>query len=431
MRIHLACLIVFILGVCGPVAAQTLEVSPQRVLSDEPAVIRATGLQPNERVTIKADLEDGAGDRWESEAEFVADAQGTVDVSTQAPVSGSYKQISAMGLIWSMKPKDKSAKIYRLQRNLAPQKIDLRLLRHEQEIAKAKLEQMPVAENVRQVIVRGNLHGILFEPATGGPYPGVLVVGGSNGGLPAQMAAWLASRGFAALALAYFRYEGLPEKLEAIPLEYFAAALSWMGTRQEIQADHIGVMGVSRGGELALQLGSMYKQIKTVVAFVPSNVRYGACCGNNSEPYAWTFQRAPLAYVNGRTMHHPDAVRAATIPIEDTQGPILMISGEDDGVWESSRMAEEAVARLKAAHFQYRFENLKYRHAGHMAGHPAIFPAWHGRMVHPLSGAEVDLGGTPEGNAESSLDAIPKILSFLREGLSAPVQPVSSAGPSH
>jgi hypothetical protein len=44
-------------AICGrSAAAQTLEVSPQRVLTDEPVVIRASGLQPNERVTIKADL---------------------------------------------------------------------------------------------------------------------------------------------------------------------------------------------------------------------------------------------------------------------------------------------------------------------------------------------------------------------------------------
>jgi hypothetical protein len=29
----------------------------------------------------------------------------------------------------------------------------------------------------------------------------------------------------------------------------------------------------------------------------------------------------------------------------------------------------------------------------------------------------MDLGGSPEGNAESSLDAIPKVLEFLRTNL--------------
>src|SRR6478672_7060408 len=71
--------------------AQTLTVTPNRVLSDQTAVVRATALQPNEHATLKADLVDGDGQRWESEAEFVADAQGSMDLSTQAPVRGSYR----------------------------------------------------------------------------------------------------------------------------------------------------------------------------------------------------------------------------------------------------------------------------------------------------------------------------------------------------
>ena len=426
MKNLLAVAICITCGLCGAALGQTLQIAPQRVLVDESAVIRASGLQPNERVTIKTDLVDGADEPWEAEADFTADAQGVVDVSKQAPVSGSYKEVSATGLIWSMRPKDKSAKIYRLPKDLAAQTIEFRLLRKGKEAAKARLEQISIADNVKQVVVRGTLHGVLFEPAGDGPYPGVLVVGGSNGGIPRQMGAWLASHGFAAFAVAYFRYEDLPQKLEAIPLEYFGAALSWMSKRPEIAAEHIGVVGVSRGGELALQLGSMYKEIKAVVGFVPANVRYGACCGNNGEPYAWTWNRAPLAYVNFRALRNPDAVRAAAIPVENTHGPVLVISGQDDGVWESSRMADEVIARLKATHFAYRFDQLKYRHAGHMAGHPAIVPAWHGRIVHPVSGNEVDLGGTPEGNAESSLDAIPKVLEFLREGLkSGSLEPAS------
>lgn len=47
----------------GVLRAQTLEVSPNRILSDETAAIRATGLQPNERVTIQATLVDGAEQR--------------------------------------------------------------------------------------------------------------------------------------------------------------------------------------------------------------------------------------------------------------------------------------------------------------------------------------------------------------------------------
>lgn len=72
-------------------SAQTLQIFPSRVMVDESAVIRATGLQPNEHVVIQAELVDGRGQNWSSQAEFVADTQGAVDVSKQAPVCGSYK----------------------------------------------------------------------------------------------------------------------------------------------------------------------------------------------------------------------------------------------------------------------------------------------------------------------------------------------------
>ena len=265
--------------------------------------------------------------------------------------------------------------------------------------------------------VKGALHGVLFEPAAPGPHPGVLVLGGSEGGLPQRSAAWLASHGYAALALAYFRYEDLPAKLEAIPLEYFGQAIAWMMKRPEIAPERIGVMGTSRGGELALQVGSMF-QVKAVVAYVPANVRYPACCGDTSVPYAWTWTGKPLAFAAPRLARNPAApLRDAAIQVERIEGPILMISGEDDGVWPSSAMANSVMGRLKQNHFAHRYEHLKYPHAGHRAGHQAIMPEWHGQIRHPVSGREVHSGGTPEGNAQSSIDASPKVLDFLRESL--------------
>ncbi len=399
--------------------AQSLEVSPDRVMVDESATIIAKGLQPSERVTIQAQLVDGGGATWASSADFVADAQGVVDLSKQAPVEGSYKHVSPMGLIWSMMPrdKDKRVSIYRGPANLDAQVTNFQLMRNGQPAASAQLEQESIGPDVRQIKVEGAVHGVFFAPKGSGPYPAVLVLGGSNGGAPVRQAAWLASRGFAAFALAYFRYENLPAKLEAIPLEYFGSALVWMMKRPEIAKDRIAVMGTSRGGELALQLGSMYTPIKAVVAYVPANTLNQACCGGTSVPYAWTWKGSPLPYITMRTAHDLAAMRAATIRVESTQGPVLLISGENDGVWESGAMADAVVARLKQVHFPYRFENLKYPHAGHTAGHVTIEPAWHGRVEHPVSGEEMNLGGTVEGKAESSLDATPKVLAFLRQSL--------------
>jgi len=39
------------------------------------------------------------------------------------------------------------------------------------------------------------------------------------------------------------------------------------------------------------------------------------------------------------------------------------------------------------------------------------------KVRNPTSGREMDQGGTPSGNAESTLDAIPKVIAFLQESL--------------
>jgi hypothetical protein len=108
----------------------------------------------------------------------------------------------------------------------------------------------------------------------------------------------------------------------------------------------------------------------------------------------------------------------ALIEVEKTHGPILLISGEDDRVWQSSSMADSIVARLKRDRFPYNVEHLKYPRAGHAAGRPEIVPSWSGAAGNPTSGREVELGGTPQGNAESSLDATQKTIDFLQRNLS-------------
>ncbi|HTQ53654.1 MAG TPA: acyl-CoA thioesterase/bile acid-CoA:amino acid N-acyltransferase family protein [Bryobacteraceae bacterium] len=393
---------------------QTLEAVPHRVLVDQSASIRAAGLQPGGRVTIQADLRDGGDIRWTSHADFIADAQGTVDTARQPAVAGSYKEVSAMGLVWSMKPSSGRAFRYRPP-GQGTQTIEFQLLRGHTKLAAARLEQVPMAAGVERIDVS---HGALFLPPGGGRHPGVLVLGGSEGGLPHRRAAWLASHGFAAFALAYFRYADLPRELAGIRLEYFGEALQWMLERPEIDGGPLAVTGVSRGAELALQLGSMYPAIKAVVAYSPADVRYPACCGFMSVPYAWTWNGNPLAFapIRGR-QRYPDLVMRAAIDVERTHGPVVLISGDADGIWDSTGMADSIVARLERHHFPYPVVHLKYAHAGHQAGRPEIVPAWTRPDINPRTGWERDMGGSPQGNAESSLDAPRKVIEFLRQSL--------------
>lgn len=61
-----------------------------------------------------------------------------------------------------------------------------------------------------------------------GPFPGIIDMFGSVGGLIEFRASLLASHGFAVLALAYFAYEDLPDKLLETDLEYFEEAANFL-----------------------------------------------------------------------------------------------------------------------------------------------------------------------------------------------------------
>ncbi|HTV08909.1 MAG TPA: acyl-CoA thioesterase/bile acid-CoA:amino acid N-acyltransferase family protein [Candidatus Aquilonibacter sp.] len=420
-------------GACS--YAQTLTVTPATALVDQPVAITASGLEPGEVVTVRADLDDAADHGWSAEAKFAADSGGKLDLTQDAPLKGSYHGVSAMGLVWSMQPTGE-ARIYQPPRDLGPQTIRF-TLHSKAGSAKAQLEQIILLPGTRILELKGALHGAVFLPPDTAPMPGqlaatspqrrpaLLVVGGSEGGTPLRRAAWLANHGYVTLALAYFAVPGLPQELRNIPLEYFGEAISWLSQRPDVDPARLGVVGTSRGGELALQLGSMYPALHAVVAFVPANVRVQACCDGYGGG-AWTWRGHELAYAMG-SFNGMAKNEAAQIRVELTHGPILVVSGQSDGVWPSSQMTAMVVSRLKSAHFKYEVERLDYPNAGHRAGDPEIIPAWLGELRHPISGRPMDLGGTPSGNAASGLDAGPRILAFLAQALGSPSAAAAAA----
>ena len=73
---------------------------------------------------------------------------------------------------------------------------------------------------VRCVICEKFVKKFLFL-AGEGPFQGVIDMFGSSGGLTEYRSALLASRGFAALSLAYFKYRDLQDHLYDLRYEYF------------------------------------------------------------------------------------------------------------------------------------------------------------------------------------------------------------------
>ena len=77
---------------------------PKSSLIDDITTICVSKLDPLQKVTLAAKVVGDNGGVFESHAHFIADEHGQVDVGRDPSVGGSYCGVSAMGLLWSMKP---------------------------------------------------------------------------------------------------------------------------------------------------------------------------------------------------------------------------------------------------------------------------------------------------------------------------------------
>ncbi len=265
-----------------------------------------------------------------------------------------------------------------------------------------------------------------FHAGGTGRRPGLLVLGGSEGGLGtgAAGAKLLAAEGFSSLGLAYFKAPGLPEALENIPLEYFLRALDWLAKQPSVDPKRIGVWGGSKGAEMALLLGSRDPRIKAVVAAAPSSVVWAGVDSVNQARMltigsSWSWKGQPLPYVRYdfsgfkgiRAMYDQSYAKApaeAVIAVEKINGPMLLISGGKDELWPSTPMAEAMMERLDKARFPHKHVHLSYPDASHSVGGP---PAT------PLPGTTAS--GQFLANQAAKADAWPKTLAFLKEALRA------------
>ena len=275
---------------------------------------------------------------------------------------------------------------------------------------------------------------MLYRPDTSGPHPGVVVLGGSDGGAPETAASALARHGFAALALAYFGVPALPRHLREIPVEYCADAAAWLARQDAIAGSRVAVLGRSRGAELGLLTAvAAPETVAGVVGYAPSSVAWQAppreptrpdpptsswWHDGSPVPFVPTYPPGPADVVAGRVRFRPAFERAlaeapadAAIPVERLGGPVLLISGGEDGTWPAREMADRVLGRLAAHAFPHDRTHLHFPEAGHMVGVPGSHrPGAAGPVM-----ARLDTGGCPEADTRASRDAWGPVVDFLSD----------------
>jgi uncharacterized protein len=186
----------------------------------------------------------------------------------------------------------------------------------------------------------------------------------------------LLAHGFAVLAIGYFKTENSPGSLDRISLNAIADTILSIAKRiPQIDTARIILMGASKGGELVLNLASRYSCFKGVIALSTSHISFPAIT-ISANTSSWMYNEREVTYVPApfktiwpalkgdllgafsMMLENKEAVTQAEIEVEKINGPIFILSADQDEQWPAKDMCEQLVERLKRKKFAHRYEHI-------------------------------------------------------------------------
>lgn len=225
-----------------------------------------------------------------------------------------------------------------------------------------------------------NTESVLYL-GKGKKQPLIVGLGGSEGGNAWTSDYWKKTRdqfiekGYAFLAIGYFGAKGTPDTLNKIAIEDVYNAIKIATKNKKVSKKKIAIIGGSRGADLALLLGSYYKDIDCIVSIVGSNAVFPGHTTHFTTS-CWTFENKELPFVPVNEEAVPFlmkrdlrgtfeamlkdtiAVEKASIKIENIKGAVFLLSATKDEICPSTPMAETMVSRLKNNNFKYHYEHI-------------------------------------------------------------------------
>lgn len=399
---------------------------PDETRWDDPTALRVTDLPPDTLVTVESRATawfDGTGT---AELQFRTDGDGVVDTAERAPVDGDYDGRAPTGWLWALSETDGPGG-GRPTGDASDPTVTVTVRVDGGVVAETETVRRRAADGVtHERVETARVVGDLFEPAGNGPHPGVVALHGSAGRPLRGVAAALASRGYATLAVQYFGDpEPLPDTLAAVPVETVDDAARHLRERSTVEAS-VALFGRSKGAELALVTAARRSWPAAVVAVAPTQYRWQALDRGETPRSSWTDGGDPLSFVpfraapgetdddatvfrdtyaGSRDRVSLDRLADARIDATAVDAPTLLVAGGDDLMWPSATDAE-ALADAGTT-----VETRQYPDAGHGVGLPHAPPT-----TATVAGG-LALGGTPAANARAAADHWPAVCDHLASTL--------------
>jgi len=417
-----------------------LTVSPPHCLFDEPTTIRAGGLQPGGGYTLGCSVSDSKGVPFCSLVHYRASDEGTIDTALQPAIGGHFSGLQPMGLIANIRPAPSSPhQHYRFSFKDVTRAPEYQLSLYEgfnaAHMAIGGLELEPlhsvthtralVGAGVRRLPVRsGRLRGVLYLPPGPGPHPGVVDMFGSAGGCLQHRSALLASRGVAALSLAFFDYEDLPSSLAELDMSYFREAVEYLCDREEVYSENgVGVMGVSKGGDVVLNMALNIPQVTAVVPINTciSNVETRFKLENGTVVPALGFTMEAIKILNNGVidvyefLNDPREYPKTILPVENLTAAVLCLVGQGDRNWKSDLFADMILQRVRGTPAESLVQVIRYPGAGHLIEPPYV--PFCEMSYHKVVRRAMLWGGEELAHCDAQVDSWNKILAFFKEKL--------------
>ncbi len=186
----------------------------------------------------------------------------------------------------------------------------------------------------------------------------------------------LLAHGFAVLAIGYFKTDNSPSSLDRISLNAIADTILSIARRTpQIDTTSIILMGASKGGELVLNLASRYSCFKGVIALSTSHVSFPALTVS-ANTSSWMYNDKEVKYVPApfktiwpalkgdlhsafaMMLEDREAVAEAEIEVEKINGPILILSADQDEQWPATKMSHQLIKRLERERFTFPYKHI-------------------------------------------------------------------------
>ncbi|KAM6895755.1 peroxisomal succinyl-coenzyme A thioesterase-like [Xenentodon cancila] len=416
-----------------------LSVHPCRALVDETFSVVVENLPPGCPVTIRSLHQSEDKDFWEAYGHYVSNHRGTVSVSEDASLGGTYSGKEPMGLLWSMHPVPGSRTGPRLRKvNVCtPMLVKFSVhsghenFRDITPLASTLVERWYVAPGVKRIeINEKGIRGTLFIPAGPGPFPGMLDLWGGGGGLNEYRAALLASHGYASLAVDYFK--GGELKTTDLELKYFETAFDILKEHPQVMSDRVGIIGLCLGSLVTLSLAAYSTNIKPHCIICISNM-LSTSSQNSINGFHQGIPKYFKIRVDENNCHILRDIGLALlkepslkVDVGKINCPVLLLNGCDDQNWSSVESADDIVKLMRAAEKEHLLTRVDYPGTGHLI-EPPFSPHFRATnfMLLSTKKAMVLWGGETKAHSDAQEDSWKKILSFLQQHMYSNLSPKS------